>query len=73
MVWVKLTPVDGPVAYFNADNIAYVAEAPEAEQERGAGAGVSMIDNTRDVIPVYEELETIRAMIRNQETTCNTF
>lgn len=68
MGWIKLHPVDGPVAYFNADNIAYVAEAPEAEQERGAGAGVAMIDNTRDVIPVRETLETIRAMIRIQET-----
>ena len=68
MGWIKLHPVDGPEAYFNADNIAYVAEAPEAEQERGAGAGVSMIDNTRDVIPVRETLETIRAMIRIQET-----
>lgn len=68
MGWIKLTPVDGPVAYFNVDNIAYVAEAPEAEQERGAGAGVSMIDNTRDVIPVRETLEEVRAMIRIQET-----
>lgn len=67
MGWIKLTPVDGPVAYFNADNIAYVAEAPEAEQERGAGAGVSMIDNTRDVIPVRETPEEIQAMIRIQE------
>ena len=66
MRWIKLTPVDGPVAYFNADNIAYVAEAPEAEQERGAGAGVSMIDNTRDVIPVRETPEEIQAMIRIQ-------
>ena len=64
MGWIKLHPVDGPEAYFNADNIAYVAEAPEAEQERGAGAGVSMIDNTRDVIPVRETLEEVRAMIR---------
>lgn len=68
MGWIKLHPVDGPVAYFNAENIAYVAEAPEAEQERGAGAGVSMIDNTRDVIPVRETLEEVRAMIRIQET-----
>lgn len=68
MGWIKLHPVDGPEAYFNADNIAYVAEAPEAEQERGAGAGVSMIDNTRDVIPVRETLEEVRAMIRIQET-----
>lgn len=66
MAWIKLTPVDGPVAYFNADNIAYIAEAPA--QERGAGAGVSMIDNTRDVIPVRETLEEVRAMIRIQET-----
>ena len=73
MGWIKLSPVDGPEAYFNADNIAYVAEAPENEAARGVGAGVAMSDNTRDVIPVYEELETIRAMIRNQETTCNTF
>lgn len=68
MGWIKLHPVDGPEAFFNADNIAYVAEAPEAEQERGAGAGVSMIDNTRDVIPVRETLEEVRAMIRIQET-----
>ena len=67
MGWIKLHPVDGPEAYFNADNIAYVAEAPEAEQERGAGAGVSMIDNARDVIPVRETLEEVRAMIRIQE------
>lgn len=67
MGWIKLSPVDGPEAYFNTDHIAYVAEAPEAEQERGAGAGVSMIDNTRDVIPVRETLEEVRAIIRIQE------
>lgn len=66
MGWIKLHPVDGPVAYFNRDNIAYVAEAPEAEQERGAGAGVAMIDNTRDVIPVRETPEEVLAMIRIQ-------
>ena len=68
MGWIKLTPVDGPVAYFNRDNIAYVAEAPEAEQERGAGTGVAMIDNTRDVIPVRETLEEVRGMIWILET-----
>lgn len=67
MGWIKLSPVDGPVVYFNTDHIAYVAAPPEDEAARGVGAGVAMSDNTRDVIPVYEDLETIRAIIRIQE------
>ena len=64
MAWIKLNPVDGPEAYFNTDHIAYVAAPPEHEATRGVGAGVAMIDNTRDVIPVYEDLESIMKMIR---------
>lgn len=65
MGWITLTPVDGPKAIFNTDNIAYIAEAPEEEAARGVGAGLAMLDNTSEVIPVSESLETIKAKLRN--------
>lgn len=63
MGWITLTPADGPKAIFNTDNIAYVAEAPEAEAARGVGAGIALIDNTKDVIPVLESPESILSLI----------
>lgn len=65
MSWITLTPVDGPKAIFNTDNIAYIAEAPEEEAERGVGAGLAMLDNTRDVIPISESLEIIEEKLRD--------
>lgn len=67
MSWIDLTPVDGPRACFNTDNIAYIAAPPEEEAARGVGAGVAMIDNTRDVIPVLESLESITGFLRWEE------
>ena len=63
MAWIKLNPVNGPEAYFNTDNIAYIAAPPEEEAARGVGAGVAMIDNTRDVIPVLESSKDIIGFI----------
>lgn len=59
MAWIVVDPVDGPSAYINTDNIAYVADPPEGEAARGVGAGIAMIDNTRDVIPVKQKASQI--------------
>ena len=64
MGWITLTAANGPKAIFNTDNIAYIAEAPEEEAARGVGAGITLIDNTRDVIPVLESPESILNLIR---------
>lgn len=63
MSWITLTPADGPKAIFNTDNIAYVAYPPEDEAARGVGAGIALIDNTKDVIPVLESPESILRLI----------
>ena len=67
MSWITLTPVDGPKAIFNTDNIAYVAAPPENKAERGVGAGIALIDNTDNVIPVSESPEDIMEMIWQEE------
>lgn len=67
MAWIKLRPVNGPEAYFNTDHIAYVAAPPEDAAARGVGAGIAMIDNTRDVIPVLESPEYIRGFLLWEE------
>lgn len=66
MAWIKLTPVYGPVGYFNTDLIAYILEPPADEAERGAGAGISFSDNTRNVTPVRESLQSIMNLIELQ-------
>lgn len=63
MGWIKLHPVNGPETYFSTDHIAYVAAPPENEAARGVGAGIAMIDNTRDVIPVLETPEDIMGFL----------
>jgi len=67
MAWIILTPKDGPEAIFNTRNIAYIAAPPEAEAERGVGAGIALIDNTRDVIPVEEDWKKIASAINRRE------
>lgn len=67
MAWIKLNTVEDSEAYFNTDHIAYVAAPPEHEATRGVGACIAMIRDTRDVIPVYEEPESIMKMISDMQ------
>lgn len=64
MSWIMLTPVNGPKTIFNTDNIAFISEAPKEKAAQGVGAGLSMIDNTNEVIQVSESLEIIQEKIR---------
>lgn len=55
MGWIRLTPVGSHGAVFNTQHIAYVAAPPDDEAERGVGAGIALIGEMRDVIPVTED------------------
>ena len=59
MAWIVVDPVNGPSAYINTDSIAYVADPPEGAAERGIGAGIAFLDNTREVIPVKQKTSQI--------------
>ena len=67
MGWIRLTPVGSPGAVFNTQHIAYIAAPPSYEEERGAGASIALVDNTRDVIPVMEDWQNIARIIRTKE------
>lgn len=69
MAWIELTTKSGYGVVFNTRNIAYIAAPPEEEAESGVGAGIAMIDNTQDVIPVRENWMNIARIANNKEIT----
>lgn len=63
MKWIEVTPINGPTIYINPDHIAYIAEPPVKDMKKGVGAGISFIDNTKEVVAVEELTHEILDMI----------